>query len=101
MFEYRANDEGANEVTDFLFLNPFVTADDASILFTAKFGVLISTSDIFTIEDLVTIWAWKVDKIDANSRTYQLMLHNTLIILSIVPMLVFMANLYAVIALGL
>lgn len=43
------------EVTDFLLLNPFVTADDASTLFTAKFGILISTGDIFTIEDLITI----------------------------------------------
>ena len=51
------NDKQLHEVTDFLLLNPFVTADDASILFTAKFGVLICTSDIFKIEDLVTTWA--------------------------------------------
>ena len=43
------------EVTNFLLLNPFVTADDASILFTAKFGKLISSSDIFSIEEIVTI----------------------------------------------
>ena len=38
---------------------------------------------------------------DANLRKDQVMLHNVLITLSILPMLVFMANLYAIIALWL
>ena len=49
------NQQQLFEVTNFLLINPFVTADDASILFTAKFGKLISTNDIFSIEEIVTI----------------------------------------------
>ena len=47
-------DEQVDEILTFLVNNPYATADDTSILFTAKFKTKISSQTIIGLEESIT-----------------------------------------------